>query len=115
MAHPASCFPPFPWSCQGRPPFGDLAARPSPLGTAGARFRSEMARQAFLASPLRPLLLVLAGIALSGVAAAAPPPLPALPGNAPATPAAGPPAAAGPNDVNGFTADQVRRGVVQIE
>src|SRR4029079_3227685 len=61
---------------------------------------------------------VVAGVALSAAASAAPPPLPALPGpgTAPAAPpAAGPPAAQNPNDVNGFTAEQVRRGIVQIE
>lgn len=62
-------------------------------------------------------MLVLAGLtALGAPAAAAPPPLPALPGSETAKPAAPtPPAAQAPNDVNGFTADQVRRGIVQIE
>ena len=69
-----------------------------------------MARTAPLASPLVPTLLLCAGMVLtaSGVSAA---PLPALPGTA-ATPAAPAP---GASEVNGFTADQVRRGVVQIE
>ena len=61
-------------------------------------------------------MLVLAGLTAFGAPAAAAPPLPALPGSEPAK-APGPPAPAaqGPNDVNGFTADQVRRGIVQIE
>ncbi len=67
-----------------------------------------------LRSPLA-FLLVFAGVALSALSASpasAAPPLPALPGSAPAQ---GPPAAGAPADVNGFTADQVRRGIVQIE
>ncbi len=60
-------------------------------------------------------MLVLAGLTALGAPAAAAPPLPALPGSQPAKPAAPAPAAQGPNDVNGFTADQVRRGIVQIE
>lgn len=78
-----------------------------------------MARPALLAVPV----LVLLGVVLgAGGASAAPPPLPALPATAPA-PAPGSPApgAAAPADggasteVAGFTADQVRKGVVQVE
>ncbi|HSO31286.1 MAG TPA: PDZ domain-containing protein [Labilithrix sp.] len=53
-------------------------------------------------------LLVLAGLAALGAPAQAAPPLPSLPGAEPAKPQSA-------NDVNGFTAEQVRRGVVQIE
>jgi S1-C subfamily serine protease len=73
-----------------------------------------MARPATLASPLLASLLVFGGLALTAPSASAAPPLPALPG-AQTPPPAGGPAAAGPGDVNGFTADQVRRGIVQIE
>ena len=65
-----------------------------------------MARPALLASPL------LASLVFAGISSAAPP-LPALPGAG--APAQGPPTATAPADVNGFTADQVRRGIVQIE
>jgi len=58
-------------------------------------------------------LLALGGVATIGSPALAAPPLPALPGSDPAKPAAAPAQSA--NDVNGFTAEQVRRGVVQIE
>lgn len=61
------------------------------------------------------LTTLTAALALSGAASAAPP-LPSLPGGgnagagAPGAPAAGPPV-----EVSGFTADQVRKGVVQVE
>ncbi len=58
-------------------------------------------------------MLVLAGVAATGAPALAAPPLAALPGSEPAKPASVP--AQNQNDVNGFTAEQVRRGVVQIE
>ncbi len=58
-------------------------------------------------------MLVLAGVAATGAPALAAPPLAALPGSEPARPASAP--AQNQNDVNGFTAEQVRRGVVQIE
>lgn len=81
---------------------------------AGARFTLRMARTALLAvSSLLVLTL--------GATAASAAPLPALPGaggpQTPApTPAAPPAAAAGaPVEASGFTADQVRRGIVQVE
>jgi serine protease Do len=72
-----------------------------------------MARPAFLAVPF---LVVFTGVGL-GASSASAAPLPALPGTPPASaPAAGPPpAAAGSGEVSGFTAEQVRRGVVQVE
>lgn len=51
-------------------------------------------------------LLLTATLAISGAASAAPP-LPSLPG--------GTPAAGAPIEVSGFSADQVRKGVVQVE
>ena len=83
-----------------------------------------MARPALLAVPLLVLTLGLAGAPT--VASAAPPPLPALPGGGGAPPAAPPPAApangtpvpasnGAPTEASGFTADQVRRGIVQVE
>ena len=57
------------------------------------------------------------GALLASGASAAPAALPALPGaNSPA-PVTGPtaPVAGGSTEVNGFTADQVRRGIVQVE
>jgi len=59
-------------------------------------------------------MLVLAGLAGIGSPALAAPPLPALPGSEPSK-ATAPPGAQSANDVNGFTAEQVRRGIVQIE
>jgi serine protease Do len=72
-----------------------------------------MARPALLAVPL---LVVLLGVGVDASSASAAPaaPLPALPGNAPAS-GAGASAAAPAGEVSGFTAEQVRRGVVQIE
>jgi serine protease Do len=80
-----------------------------------------MARPALLAVPVLLLGVVLGA---SG-ASAAPPPLPSLPGEAgpapapaPASPGAAPaaPAAGGAStEVSGFTADQVRKGIVQVE
>ena len=72
-----------------------------------------MARPA-LAASLSSALVVCLCVA-GGSALAAPPPLPALPGPGGAPAAAPAPAPAPAVDVNGFTADQVRRGVVQIE
>jgi len=60
-----------------------------------------MARLALVSS-----VLLIAALTAPGVSAA---PLPALPGTAAPAPAQG------AGDVNGFTADQVRRGIVQIE
>ncbi len=81
-----------------------------------------MARPAILGSPFLASLLAFTGVCLTAVAPAlAAPPLPALPGGPPSgpPPAAAPAAAPAPvqsaNDVNGFTADQVRKGIVQIE
>lgn len=80
-----------------------------------------MARPAVLASRFVVLLSVAVGTGAPATAAAAPPaPLPALPGDKPAAPApapAGPtpPAPAAPSEASGFTAEQVRRGVVQVE
>jgi S1-C subfamily serine protease len=71
-----------------------------------------MARPATLSSPLVAPLFAFAGVAVTALASAAPP-LPAL---SEASAPQGPPAAGqGAADVNGVTAEQVRRGVVQIE
>jgi serine protease Do len=77
-----------------------------------------MARPALLAVSLLVFTLGLAGAPTD--ASAAPPPLPALPGAGgapPATPPAAAPAAnnGAPTEASGFTADQVRRGIVQVE
>lgn len=69
-----------------------------------------MARPALLASRFVSFLCVALGAA--SVSAAPPSALPALPGQAPAS---GPASAPAPAEVNGFTADQVRRGIVQVE
>ena len=72
-----------------------------------------MARPTSLASTLVASMLALVAILASASPALAAPPLPALPGFDPGKSAAAPAQSA--NDVNGFTAEQVRRGVVQIE
>jgi serine protease Do len=70
-----------------------------------------MARPALLASRfLVSTLLVSVALGAASASAAPPPPLPSLPTSGPA---AAPPAA--PTEVSGFTAEQVRRGVVQVE
>jgi serine protease Do len=93
-------------------------------GTAGARFTADMARPALSAVSLLVLTL---GLGLATNASAAP--LPSLPGPAgpPTTtaPAPGAPGApvpvpapaqtAPPTEASGFTADQVRKGIVQVE
>jgi serine protease Do len=77
-----------------------------------------MARPALLAVPL---LVFTLGFVGAEAAASAAPPLPALPGAGgppPATTpptAVGAPAANGPSEASGFTAEQVRRGIVQVE
>ena len=79
-----------------------------------------MARPALLASRFVTSALVFLGVGLGAASVGAAPPLPALPGAQPA-PAPSPAAATnagaltGATDVSGFTAEQVRRGVVQIE
>lgn len=74
-----------------------------------------MGRPAVLSVTLPALFLLGTALTASGVSAAPAAPLPALPGpsTAPAGGAAAP--ASGPTEVNGFTAEQVRRGVVQVE
>lgn len=107
--------------------FPTLRAVVSRHGSARRRFGTarqvlalevEMARPALLASRFLTSSLVALGVGLGAASASAAPPatLPALPGQAPAAPpaASGAPAAP-PAEVSGFTADQVRRGVVQIE
>lgn len=80
-----------------------------------------MARPALLASRFLLSSVVFGSVALGtvSVSAAPPPPLPSLPGSqAPAGPAGAGAltGAATPSpDVSGFTAEQVRRGVVQVE
>jgi serine protease Do len=78
-----------------------------------------MARTALLAGRFVMSSLVLLGVGLGAgsVWAAPPSALPALPGQAPTAPPVGPvvTGSAAPADVSGFTAEQVRRGVVQIE
>lgn len=80
-----------------------------------------MARPALLASRFLLSSVVFGSVALgtASVSAAPPPPLPSLPGGqAPAGPAAAGALTGGATpapDVSGFTAEQVRRGVVQVE
>ncbi len=80
-----------------------------------------MARPALLSPRFFSSSLVVLSVALGtvSVSAAPPPPLPSLPGGpAPAAPpAAAAPAGgvSGPVEASGFTADQVRRGIVQVE
>ena len=77
-----------------------------------------MARPALLASRFVTSALVFLSVGLGAAtvgAAPPPPPLPALPGGAQPAPATAPGAVTGATDVSGFTAEQVRRGVVQIE
>jgi serine protease Do len=70
----------------------------------------------------RPALLAVSLLAFTlGTTAASAAPLPALPGPAGAAPPAAapantpPPASGAPVEASGFTADQVRRGIVQVE
>jgi len=77
-----------------------------------------MALPALLASRFVLSSLVVVSVGLGAASVSAAPPLPSLPGQAPAAPPAGGAltgATTGPSEVSGFTAEQVRRGIVQVE